>query len=260
MSFCPNCGKQVKEGAKFCDGCGSKMPGREAPHMHEEIDCPYCGSNLTLQHGFSKNNEFYHCNKCNKIWHNGDWYCKSCGASLNKQYGFSDRYNSWKCSKCSYVNQITFEEIYASEEEYQGKIHEHQNKTQRTKVYEGVVHKCPSCGETLKSFLPICPSCGHEFRNTKASSPVLELSRKIEELEKGRTNNEKSDKKNITKGNNTSVTDEKIISLIKTYPIPNNKEDVLEFLILAISNIREEDYDTYLNENKRCGCQCSYKS
>ena len=45
---------------------------------------------------------------------------------------------------------------------------------------------------------------------------------------------------------NENIDDERI-SFIKNYPIPNNKEDIIEFLLLASSNISLSDYDNGYN-------------
>ena len=113
-----------------------------------------------------------------------------------------------------------------------------ENKSQRQTVYSGEIHKCPNCGEVLNSFLINCPACGYELRSTKASNAVREFVLKLEAIESSReqekpknvfTRNLKTDK--ITK------TDEQKINLIRNYFIPNTKEDIIEFLILASSNI-----------------------
>lgn len=90
-----------------------------------------------------------------------------------------------------------------------------QNETveQRKIVYEGEIHKCPNCGEMLSSLAVICPSCGYEIRGSKASDSVKEFAMRLADVE----NNQ-----------------QKII-IIQSFPIPNNKEDILEFLILAAS-------------------------
>ena len=49
MPFCNNCGKEVKEGTKFCSGCGASLTG-ETPssNTHQNnisgTPCPQCGS------------------------------------------------------------------------------------------------------------------------------------------------------------------------------------------------------------------------
>lgn len=120
-----------------------------------------------------------------------------------------------------------------------------ENQNKRTFVYEGQIHKCPNCGETIESFVTECPTCGYEIRSTNAANSVRELERKINEIELTR---EKGQNKPISifkkayTYKELSGTDKQIINIIKSFPIPNTKEDIIEFIILASSNI---DYDSY---------------
>lgn len=93
--------------------------------------------------------------------------------------------------------------------------------TQRKTVYDGELHKCPNCGERLDSFVSVCPSCGYELRGAKATSVVNELAKKLER----------------------TGTIEQKIDLIRNFYIPNTKEDIYEFFILATSNISAGGYD-----------------
>lgn len=86
---------------------------------------------------------------------------------------------------------------------------------QRKTVFEGNIHKCPNCGEVLNSFTSNCPSCGHEIRGASNSAAVQEFAVKLASAE---SRQEK-------------------IAIIRDFPIPNTKEDILEFMILASTNI-----------------------
>lgn len=90
-----------------------------------------------------------------------------------------------------------------------------EEKNSRKTVFEGEIHKCPNCGEILNAFVNKCPSCGLELRGVASSSALKDFERRI---------------------NSANDRDEKI-SIIRNFPIPNTKEDVLEFLILATSNV-----------------------
>ena len=94
-------------------------------------------------------------------------------------------------------------------------------KEQRKTVYDGELHKCPNCGERLDSFVTACPVCGYELRGAKVTSVVNELAQKLERTE--------------------SV--EQKIDLIRNFYIPNTKEDIYEFFILATSNMSAGGYD-----------------
>lgn len=82
-------------------------------------------------------------------------------------------------------------------------------------AYEGVVHRCPNCGETISAFLQTCPSCGLELRDVKAAGCVSELAAEL------KTTDNIEDKH----------------ELIINFHIPNTREDIIEFFILASSNI-----------------------
>lgn len=89
---------------------------------------------------------------------------------------------------------------------------------ERKSAFDGEVHKCPNCGEILNSFSPNCPSCGYELRDSAATNSVQRL---YWELNKA-----------------TSIEQKTLI--IRNYPIPNAKEDIIEFMILASTNISGE--------------------
>lgn len=110
--------------------------------------------------------------------------------------------------------------------------------TQRKTVYDGELHKCPNCGELINAFVTTCPTCNHELRGVKVSSIVKEFADKLEQVESSReikkTGLFNSNANELTK------TDEQKINLIRSFAIPNTKEDIYEFLILAASNISIE--------------------
>lgn len=93
-------------------------------------------------------------------------------------------------------------------------------KEQRKTVYDGDLHKCPKCGEQLNAFATICPVCNYELRGVQATSCVHELSQKLEHTD----------------------SEEQKIELISNFYIPNTKEDIYEFFILAYSNITAGGY------------------
>ena len=111
-------------------------------------------------------------------------------------------------------------------------------RTERKTVFDGEIHKCSHCGEVLKAFETVCPSCKFEIRGTKSSSAVSEFVRKIEELDRKKYDDSfiKSIKRKLD-GTKLSPIEEQKISLISNFPIPNTKEDILEFMILSSSHI-----------------------
>lgn len=100
------------------------------------------------------------------------------------------------------------------------------NSNTRKQMYDGVIHKCPNCGEILDSFISHCPSCGYELRDTVSSGSAREFARKIEE----------------------AYDDEQRAWLIRNFTIPNTKEDILEFIILASTNANIECMTNEISE------------
>lgn len=123
------------------------------------------------------------------------------------------------------------------------------NNDKRQTVYSGELHKCPQCGEVLNSFTPLCPACGYEIRGVKAVNSVKELQHKLELIESGRESKRTRSKKDRLYGEELTKTDEQKISLIRSFAIPNTKEDLYEFLILAGSNIDVDLYDGSVLKN-----------
>lgn len=109
---------------------------------------------------------------------------------------------------------------------------------------EGDLRKCPSCGAPVQSFATKCPDCGHEFRNIESSNSVKNLVLKLEEAEE-KARNTKSGGGLV--GGLMKMIDgetdlEKRIynaksNVISSYPIPNTKEDILEFLALSVAQV-----------------------
>ena len=113
----------------------------------------------------------------------------------------------------------------------------------RVNDYAGKIIKCPSCGEPLKSFQTICPVCGHELREINVSSSLKKFTDKLEEIniQIGQS------KKKVRRAYNSPLSNLEVqkIGLIKSYPIPNTREDLLEFLILASSNVDNQHIDDW---------------
>ena len=149
-------------------------------------------------------------------------FCTNCGTKVVDGAKF--------CQKCGVpINGISFN-----------------NGSQRQQEYAGKIIKCPNCGETLMSFNVNCPACGYELRSAKSIDSVSELTLRLDQIEATRVvEKPRSIYKAAYSEPIVSKTDEQKATLIRTFPIPNTKEDLLEFLILTKSNI---DYDLYKND------------
>lgn len=119
------------------------------------------------------------------------------------------------------------------------KVNGDNSSIRRKTVYEGNLHKCPNCGEVLNSFVTNCPVCGYEIRDAQGVSSVKQLAMKLEQLETKRPPRKRTNifSQALGAGAQLQSIDEQKIDLIKNFAIPNTKEDVLEFIVLAAANI-----------------------
>ena len=140
-------------------------------------------------------------------------FCSNCGMEVSGDAKY--------CSRCgASVNEAQVETAGTREE-----------------IYTGKLLKCPNCGEILKSFEVSCPSCGYEIRETRPASSVHELTKKLEHLDAHKQAKDYGIIEQAFRNEIINKTDKQKIELIKTFSIPNTKEDILEFLILASSNV-----------------------
>lgn len=86
----------------------------------------------------------------------------------------------------------------------------------------------------LDSFTTVCPACGYELRGSSTTSAVKEFATKLD---------------NVT-------TEYQKENIIRSFPIPNTKEDIFEFMILASSNIDEhpnkEVFNAWIAKFEQC--------
>ena len=119
---------------------------------------------------------------------------------------------------------------------------ENQDSSSSSEQVVGKVYKCPSCGETLEAFAVKCPACGYELRATKATGAVKELADKLEKLQ-SKNNAVTSGITKIFNSTHLSSVDEQKVNTIRNFVVPNNREDIIELMIMAISNINPEAFN-----------------
>ena len=95
----------------------------------------------------------------------------------------------------------------------------------------------------MKGFESVCSACGFEIRGVKTSETVAEFVKKLQKADALRGGSAWIAHQAF--GENTlSPVDEQKISIIKNFPIPNTKEDIREFMILAATNLDPALYET----------------
>ena len=108
--------------------------------------------------------------------------------------------------------------------------------------------KCPNCGSQISSYAIKCEFCGYEVREKEANANIVKLFEMLNAIED--TRKEDSDNPFAAMGSafaksfansfgGDKITRKKI-EIISSFPIPNTKEDILEFLSHAIPKARQK--------------------
>lgn len=109
------------------------------------------------------------------------------------------------------------------------------SKSQKSAVpQKETVKKCPACGATI-TFQSKCPECGYVFTSLKANESSSKLYEELKKLGPRKINKKKQ--------------------LIESFPVPNTKSDILEFLLLLkpkASDTKDLLVESYLNKYQEC--------
>ena len=163
-------------------------------------------------------------------------FCSNCGTKLEDGARF--------CSRCG--NLV-------------GTISTETPEINKKEVFEGEKHICPNCFNNIDSFEASCPYCGFEVRGAKTSDSVSELVKKLEMIDAkqmpkietkksilksliGTDFNEDKEKEELLRAKLQfeKEKEEEKVNLIINCAIPNTKEDILEFMIMASTIIKSK--------------------
>lgn len=149
--------------------------------------------------------------------------------------------------------------------------------SQRKEEYVGVVKKCPSCGSPMQSMDAVCTSCGHSFTKGNTFDSIKEFSSRLQEISAGPLTEDDKDRGNMLnvltyflwltlivlvvpafEGYYLSLLgvpvilaiillvmppittqEQQKIDYITAFPIPNDKESIIEFMMLTKSFIKD---------------------
>lgn len=159
-----------------------------------------------------------YCSNCGKKLDDDAMFCDECGTKIKRQK--PSNVQTPNVQETSLIKEEGVKEVTRIEP-----VDEIRIEQKRANLKEGRLHKCPNCGELINFDNVRCPTCGYEIRDREVNASVQSLFDKVlttEDLYKK-------------------------IELIKTFPVPNTREDILEFMILAKSNFDAKYYATNKN-------------
>ncbi|MDA0912917.1 MAG: hypothetical protein O3B11_03750 [Bacteroidetes bacterium] len=113
----------------------------------------------------------------------------------------------------------------------------------------GDVKKCPACGAMAQSFHTKCPDCDHEFSGIEATASIEKLFKMLNDAEDTRLMESETDNpikalgsfysKAFSNMTGPGKVDKKKMEIIMNFPIPTTKNDILEFLSLAVPRAKQ---------------------
>ena len=107
----------------------------------------------------------------------------------------------------------------------------------------GDVKKCPNCGAILQSYQEKCTDCGIEFRNAEANQSVKSFTEQLSNIDAEISKKFAGKYKRMTserEGKKRNEIFKKQTEVIKHFPIPSTKEDVLELLFFIAPKAQEK--------------------
>ena len=109
-----------------------------------------------------------------------------------------------------------------------------ESTNERKETWAGEINRCPSCGEVLPSFSAFCPACGYELRDVEVAGAVRKFG---DALMACSSSSERA-------------------RVVAAFPVPNAKEDIVEFLILVSTNVAhcgdEDEFDAWCAKFDQC--------
>ena len=125
-----------------------------------------------------------------------------------------------------YINSILQKRKREADKEKNAKMEQIAQKKKKA------LRTCPNCGASLPVMAISCPKCGFELSDQKAVSSVQTLADKIQKISIGLRDVKAYDE------NGKDIIYQDIINTISMFPVPNTKQDIIEFLTLSCAKAK----------------------
>lgn len=108
----------------------------------------------------------------------------------------------------------------------------------RQSLKYGTIRKCPNCGAKIKGGDIRCRECLYEFVDVQAVRSVREFAHMINGIEAANPRMEDEDEDSISSRASAMTT------AINNFPIPNSREDLLEFIVFFETRYKNHSIST----------------
>lgn len=106
----------------------------------------------------------------------------------------------------------------------------------------GDVRKCPSCGAIVESYTTRCPDCDYEFHNVESNASVQKLMKMLMAVDEQSRDVDIKSNFDVARAAFSQMYGfgpdrgplKKKKTIINNFPIPTTKDDIIEFLTLAV--------------------------
>jgi len=122
----------------------------------------------------------------------------------------------------------------------------------------GDVKKCPRCGEPVEPMAVKCSACGYEFRNVEALKSSQRLAEKLEAIDeayRGKTVERSAGFGKIKVDTSSFDIAREKVTVIKSFPVPTTKEDLLDFAVSMQSRWKSSS-----EQDEQLGLRSAYKA
>lgn len=116
---------------------------------------------------------------------------------------------------------------------------------------QGSIRKCPACGASLAAMLARCADCGHELTDLNANASIQKLFQMLEKIEE--SGSDSALHQAFLGPFATRRRAERKCTIIEGFPIPNTREDLLEFLAMAIPRAGKKSMFDFLKKGSTYG-------
>lgn len=133
-----------------------------------------------------------------------------------------------------YINSLLQKRQRELDEKNNLRIEEYEKKKK-----EAIGHVCPQCGKQVPPLTLVC-ECGYEFTKGKEVSSVQLFFEKINNIQLTKEEIDACNKYLDPNQGMEMLKNKKRLEIISIFPVPNAKEDIIEFLAMSLPNAQKK--------------------